>query len=227
MPTLIDLHSHSKVLSTDSNMDPDDLVARAKAAGLDGICITEHGNKRFPLAAVLTERHGILVIGAFEASTELGDILCFGLEGYPRMISRAVELRAYVQESDAVMVAAHPFRYDLSPKPWLKRASELTVEQGAGRKILSLVDAMETVNGWAVQADVDFCLAVSAHLGLPGTGGSDAHDLDDVGICYTEFDDLVRSEAELLAALRSGRYRAVDRRIPEKKSPVHLTAPMA
>src|SRR5581483_8216233 len=101
-------------------MSPDELVARARAVGLDGICVTEHGRQRFPYAAELTVKYGIVVIGALEASVELGDILCFGIDHFPRTITRAEELRDYVRGAGGVMVAAHPFRYDLSPKPWLR-----------------------------------------------------------------------------------------------------------
>jgi histidinol phosphatase-like PHP family hydrolase len=46
--TLIDLHTHSLAGSSDSVIPPDDLVARARRVGLDGVCITEHGNQRLP-----------------------------------------------------------------------------------------------------------------------------------------------------------------------------------
>ena len=39
---LLDLHNHTWPRSHDSVLDPDDLVARAKGLGLDGICLTEH-----------------------------------------------------------------------------------------------------------------------------------------------------------------------------------------
>ena len=39
---LIDLHNHTWPRSHDSVLDPSDLIERARAAGLDGICLTEH-----------------------------------------------------------------------------------------------------------------------------------------------------------------------------------------
>ena len=39
---LIDLHAHTWPRSHDSVLNPDDLIVRAKAAGLDAICFTEH-----------------------------------------------------------------------------------------------------------------------------------------------------------------------------------------
>ena len=39
---LIDLHAHTSQESWDSTLTPDQLIESAKAAGLDGICLTEH-----------------------------------------------------------------------------------------------------------------------------------------------------------------------------------------
>ena len=39
---LIDLHTHTYPLSWDSRLSPDELVERSKAAGLDGIVLSEH-----------------------------------------------------------------------------------------------------------------------------------------------------------------------------------------
>ncbi|MCL6646022.1 MAG: PHP domain-containing protein, partial [Dehalococcoidia bacterium] len=39
---LIDIHSHTWPRSHDSVLNPDDLIVRAKAAGLDAIVFTEH-----------------------------------------------------------------------------------------------------------------------------------------------------------------------------------------
>lgn len=217
----IDLHSHSTLGSDDSTMGPNELVEQAQKVGLGGICITEHGNKQFPLAAEMSRKHNFLVIGGLEAGTELGDILIFGVETYPRTITKAADLRRFIVEAGGVMVAAHPFRYELSPKPWLDRHRKLTVEEACGRKIFQLVDAIEVVNGWATEDDVAFALEVSQRLGLGGSGGSDAHSLYEVGVCYTAFDDGVPDEEHFLRALKSGRFRAVDRRPKALKSPLH------
>ena len=155
-----------------------------------------------------------------EFSTELGDILVFGIDEVPREIYKAVDLRRFAQEQGGVMIAAHPFRYDLSPKPWLRAVeADLTLEKACRRQIFQLVDAIEVVNGWATQQDVDFTLRVCAHLGLKGTGGSDAHAPEEVGLCVTVFDDRIACEADLVVALKSGRFRAEDRRQPNQKKP--------
>ena len=40
-------------------------------------------------------------------------------------------------------------------------------------------------------------------------GGSDAHVVSAIGSCMTRFDGEVRSEADLVELLRSGKFRAV------------------
>ena len=43
---IIDLHVHTTLGSADSIIDPGELVEIAQKVGLDGVCITEHGNRR-------------------------------------------------------------------------------------------------------------------------------------------------------------------------------------
>ena len=45
-------------------------------------------------------------------------------------------------------------------------------------------------------------------MGLRSTGGSDAHGLHVLGRAYTVFASPVRTEAELVGALRAGEYGA-------------------
>ena len=200
---------------------PGVLIQNAKKRGLQGVAITEHGNKRAPGIEELSQKYNFFILGGMEASTELGDILVFGIESFPRELIRAADLRKYVVEAGGVMVAAHPFRYDLSQKPWLKKPDPVTIEQVAGREIFRLVDAIEVVNGWATEEDVSFSFQVSDHLGLGGTGGSDAHAANEIGWCVTVFENGIRTEADFLRELKRGRYRAEDRRPEDKKKPTH------
>src|SRR3990170_5637769 len=60
---LIDLHCHTRLGSEDSFLTPVELIQRAKALGLDGVCLTEHDWFWPPeTLARLSEEHGILVV---------------------------------------------------------------------------------------------------------------------------------------------------------------------
>jgi predicted metal-dependent phosphoesterase TrpH len=211
--TLIDLHTHSREGSSDSSIPPDDLVAQARRVGLGGVCITEHGNQRLPAERIqeLSARHGFLVIAGLEASTDEGHILIYGVDSYPADLFRARDIRDQVVPRGGVLVVAHPFRY--LPKPWLTPPqARKTLRQVVVRDIFSLVTAMETHNGYADDAEIDFSRQVATARKLPGTGGSDAHATYEVGRCATLFRATIRDEADFLEALRGGHYHGEDRR---------------
>ncbi len=204
---VIDLHVHTVLGSGDSVILPQDVEPYARQAGLDGLCITEHGKRRPPGLAELARRTGLLILAGLEVSTELGDVLVFGVEMVPPTLLKAAELRRYVAEAGGFMIAAHPFR-----GLWPRLHGELTLERACQWPLLRFVDAVEVANGWATDGDGTLAQEVALRLGLPGTGGSDAHAPHEIGCCVTIFDGPIRSEAELVAALVGGRFHAEDRR---------------
>src|SRR5262245_52155849 len=105
------MHVHTTVGSYDSNLSLLDLIRRGKAAGLDGVVVTEHehGWDR-DLARQLTREHDFVILCGMEVSTDLGHILVYGLEEYVSGIIYAGTLRQVVDTIDAVMFAAHPYR---------------------------------------------------------------------------------------------------------------------
>jgi hypothetical protein len=84
----------------------------------------------------------------------------------------------------------------------------MTVEQACKRKVLEFVDAVEVGNGKLSPDENDMARKVAAKLGLPGTGGSDAHRVDEVGQWVTVFEKEIRNERELVQELHAGRFVA-------------------
>jgi len=207
---LIDLHTHTKRHSWDSTLSPDELVDLAKARGLDGVCLTEHdyfwehGEVRD-----LSLRHNFLVIPGCEITTETGHILCFGLETYSYGMHRWDELATHVATAGGAMVAAHPYRRQV---PWNKQTPEAyaqALERAVLHPLYPVCHALEGLNGRGREAENGFSGALAARLSLPATGGSDAHQPEDVGSYATAFDRRITSLADLIAELQAGRYRAV------------------
>ena len=214
---IVDLHIHTTI-SGDSIITPDMLVSAAINAGLDGVCITEHGIEKSRIAQELALEFDFPVFGGMEASTEFGDILIFGIDGYPRVIYKATELVEFVKEAGGVLIAAHPFRSNFGRSTY---KNSLSVDAACESRILQLVDAMETFNGWSTEEEAALCQEVSSTLGLKSTGGSDAHIPKQVGCCVTIFEDRIKNEAEFVEALKQGEFTAQDRRNPEQKGPTN------
>jgi len=204
----IDLHTHTVYGSGCSHIDPSDLVKQAKHLGLDGICITEHNQLWDPERIErLTRKHDFPVIGGVEVTTEYGDILVFGLHEPVRWVRYAEDLRNMVDRSNGFMIAAHPFRNQrMNLDSHSVFVGGIDIETGSTFPVLQYVDAIEAFNGWAYRREWQFTLAVGKHLGLKGTGGSDAHKLLQTGVCYTIFENRIRNEQDLLTELKTGRF---------------------
>jgi hypothetical protein len=204
MPFGVDLHTHTRFGSNCSYMEPAQLVQRAKEVGLDAACITEH-NAVWEEDAIraLSEQGGFRVLAGMEVSTELGDVLVFGVRSRLLSGSRIDELRGLVEEQGGLMIAAHPFRAYSQP------GAIMDVEEAAARPVFRWVDAVEVFNGTSPSPEVEFGCAVLERLCLPGVGGSDAHSPLSVGRCYTRFEREVASVEELVVELRAGRFQAV------------------
>jgi hypothetical protein len=104
------------------------------------------------------------------------------------------------------MIAAHPFR---GFKTFGIGRLQMTVEQACKRKVFDFVDAIEVGNGKLSPDENDMAQKVAEKLGLPGTGGSDAHRVNEVGKWLTVFEKEIRNERELVQELHAGRFTAV------------------
>ncbi len=211
---ILDMHVHTTVGSYDSNLSPLDLIHQGKAAGLDGVVVTEHdrGWDR-DLARQLTREHDFLILCGMEVSTELGHILVYGLEEYVSGILYANTLRQVVDKIDAVMFAAHPYRkaFVNTNGRWDAPKPTLTVQEAADRSLVQVVDGLEVYNGATGDRENAMAVAVREHVGLHGIGGSDAHSEHGLGCCATVFERPIRNERELIDELRAGRFRAINR----------------
>jgi len=213
----LDLHVHTRPGSRDSTIEYEDLAVCAQRAGLDGICITEHGNRKSGVAESLSQKHGFLFLEGVELLTEHGDVLIYGVEEVPLSLFTFEAVRSFVLGVGGLMFAAHPFRAEITRPIMRYTQPALTLEQALDRKVFAMIDGIEVANGWSCQEDVDFSREVAERLGLFGIGGSDAHKPEQIGSCVTVFDDPIACEAELVERLRTGRFRPEDRRPPDRR----------
>ena len=219
---LIDLHSHTWPRSHDSVLNPDDLVERAKSAGLDAIVFTEHDtvwdqNDIDELQA----NHDFLVLGGVEISTDDGHILAFGIDKYVFGMHRARELASYVEKSNGVLIAAHPYRRQM---PWFTRNEDeyrTALEKASRNPAYEFCHALEELNGRGSDKENEFSRRLREMMELPGTAGTDSHAISDIGKCATYFEREISDGRELIAELKANRFHSVDLRSGE---PVPFTA---
>ncbi|HLF76382.1 MAG TPA: MaoC family dehydratase N-terminal domain-containing protein [Dehalococcoidia bacterium] len=205
---LIDLHTHTRGLSWDSDLSPDQLIDAAKHAGLDGICLTEHDFFwDHDAARELARKHDFLVLPGIEINTDDGHVLCFGLEKYVYGMHRWHELATHVQGAGGVMVAAHPYRRRMPWHPDKEDDYAEALARAVELPYLKACAAVERYNGRGAPAENAFANHIVDALGMPGVASSDCHQLKDVGRCATEFLGRIESLEDLIAALRAGRVR--------------------
>ncbi len=111
-----------------------------------------------------------------------------------------------VSEVNGFIIAAHPFRgFLLFGSGQLGLTSEVAMQ----RPLFKWVDGVEVLNGKVTERENEFAGVVANGLGLPGTGGSDAHRVSEIGLCATRFEAEIHDEKDLVEALRNGGYSAV------------------
>ena len=210
----VDLHLHTNRGSADSNLAPKDLIERARAIGIGAVCITEHDNvwdlKEIAAAAAAA---GVTCIRGMEVTTEMGHVGVFGLSEYVSGIYKLAELRKVVDKFGGIMVANHPFRYKLDPRFSFINPDHQPIdvehpERAAKLKIFEMVDAIEVLNGACSEEENLFALKVARTLGLAEVAGSDSHSANSVGFVTTLLPSPVRTERELIDAIKARKTRA-------------------
>lgn len=215
MATLIDLHTHTSYSSGCAHMTAEELIEAAIEAGLDGVAVTEHlvSDGARVAQEIGRREYGFPVFCGVEANvTIFGDVLVFGCcRGFAHRTPWPA-LRGIVELAGGVVIAAHPFRR------WDRFALwSYLEEQGldlsanlAGVDFVQGLTAIEVENGGVRADENEEALILARVLGLPGVGGSDAHVPQDVGRVATRFEDTIRTDAELVAALKKGNYSPVN-----------------
>jgi predicted metal-dependent phosphoesterase TrpH len=197
----IDCHTHTRY-SNDNYLEPEVLVRRARALGLDGIVVTEHHSVEVSEPVERIGRaEGFLVLRGVEISSDRGHLLAFGIEddgwnlwGRNNYIP-LVPLIERINELGGLCVPAHPFR-EFGLASLLEGLLDLTGIAG-----------VETHNGGNVDSDNDLAISAAAAMELPTLGGSDCHKEEAIGRCATEFTQPVTDMASLMAAIRAGACR--------------------
>jgi len=192
----LDMHVHSNI-SFDSKIKIGLLLKKMRFLELDGIAITDHDSiEGIQKAKDLAENYGVKIFSGVEITTRKGHILAFGVDEQPPFKRSVEETLDWVRERDGAVVCAHPYKIgspSLRDEVYKHKFDAIEINSHCS---LSQNKAAET----------------AAHvMNLPIIGGSDAHFIDDVGNINTAFYDEIEDEAELVKAIKSGRYEVIYR----------------
>jgi predicted metal-dependent phosphoesterase TrpH len=208
---LIDLHTHTRPLSWDSDLAADELIERARAAGLDGIVLTDHDFFwDSQEVRALARRHNYLVLAGAEINTEDGHILAYGIDRYVFGMHRSHVLAEIVAQAGGAMVAAHPYRRRM---PWHtqdERDYEEALLRASRNPAYRYCVALEKINGKGKVNENAFAARLCDLTGMAGTAGSDCHTRGDIGRCATYFERRIEDIQGLIEELKAGRFHAVD-----------------
>lgn len=207
---LIDLHTHSYPKSDDSFVGVDELIDRAKALRLDGICLTDH-DVFWTIGEVraLSRRHQFLVLPGCEINTDTGHVLVFGLDRYVFGLHKPAFLWEEVQRRKGVIIAAHPYRRRFLEDPGREPAARMEMlDRASEDDFFRFCDAIEGHNGRGTPTQNSFSRDLGGRLGAKMTGGSDAHRAGQMGTAATRFERRIKGLDGLIEELRAGRFRA-------------------
>jgi predicted metal-dependent phosphoesterase TrpH len=197
---LIDLHLHT-IHSSDSLVTLDDAVRRCREEGLDGFAVTNH-DTLIEIPRDISEESGLIVISGVEVSARGAHIVALDIsEEIPRGLSFS-ETVERIHDQGGLAIIAHPYSVF---RTWVNGKE---VEE-AGFDCVEVANAYQWPYDWMRNRNT----ALAERLGLPKTGGSDAHIPQTVGRAYTILEADSRDFEGVLSALRKSLTEAQGRGI--------------
>ena len=176
----VDFHCHT-LYSTDSFASIKKIISAIRKQGLDRLVITDHHSIQGALLAKELAPD-LIIVGEEIETREGGEVLAaFVKELIPAYLPYQ-EVVTRLREQNAFISLSHP--YDFKRKGWpLEILTDLSGK----------VDAIEVFNARALTPDINQQAQMFAKQhNLPGTAGSDAHTVREVGrarVTLPEFND--------------------------------------
>ena len=204
---ILDLHAHS-IKSDDGRAKVQNYCQwiRTKNVPIDGFVLTEHRQFDFESDySELAEKNDLVILKGAEVETEYGHVLVFGVtEALTREFDftdihlNLADVLAACEKHNAVAVPCHPGRERVGMWAHIDTHG---VPEG--------VRIVETYNGGSRGNEDQVAQQMADEQGYLGIGGSDAHIVSHIGRCATRFPEPIRSENELVAALKAEQFEAV------------------
>ena len=200
MRLLIDLHLHTNG-SRDSYITLEDAARRCREQGLDGFAVTNHDSLA-EIPPSFLDKVDLIVIPGIEISASGAHIVAFDIRETVEEKLSIGETVERIHDQGGLATISHPYSFFRS---WVN----LKEVERAG------FDLVEVANAYQYPYDMmrEKNGELAERLGLPQTGGSDAHVPSTVGRAYTIMEAEERSLEGVLGALREGKTNCEGRGI--------------
>jgi predicted metal-dependent phosphoesterase TrpH len=198
----IDCHVHS-MYSPDGRGTLKELVRVAKQKRLTGICVTDHNSTRMAKQIAEQRFDDFIVIPGMEVSTRQGHCLALGVTKPVARDLLLLDTLKAIEEAGGVGVPSHPYR----------------LVHGVGEaglyNALEGLHAIETFNARDNRrVNNQRAREFAAKNRLGGTGGSDAHQIFEVGNAYAAFKEPIETVDDFLDDVLKGRCEGYGERTP-------------
>ncbi|MDD1770510.1 MAG: CehA/McbA family metallohydrolase [Methanomassiliicoccales archaeon] len=183
-----DLHVHSRH-SEDNRQSVKGIVEACRRLGIRAVAIADHNSLSGSREAMKLAPEGLIVVPAMEVTTEDGHMLAYDIADEIERGLSVAETIDRIHSQGGMAVAAHPYR----------------MRTGLGEDVIKAnrFDAIEGMNARSTSKGNAKAVDLADSLGLPITGGSDAHRAENVGrgltiisVDCSDADDVIRSVRE-------------------------------
>ena len=187
-----DLHVHTHY-SPDSEMSPEELVARCLKVGINCLAVTDHNTVEGGLATRLIAPFPVIV--GEEVGSSEGEIAGLFLKQSVPPDLAPVDTATRIKEQGGLVSVPHP----------LDRFRREVISRRALEEILPYIDIVEVFNARNnLNADNVKARRFAQEHGLLMSGGSDAHTVVELGRTYVEMPDFDGTPEGFMEALARG-----------------------
>lgn len=203
----IDMHCHTREGSIDGKVPIEEYIRELRNEGFGGMLVTDHdsykGYRAWKKNIKGDKYSDFLVLKGIEYDTlDGGHIIVIMPENIKL---RLLELKGMpvqmlipiVHNYGGILGPAHPFG-----EPYMSFMNAQAYKRNPD--IIKEFDFIEVFNACEPQDVNDKAQEIADKYNLPGTGGSDAHRSDCIGLAYTEIPDDVKCESDLIAHIMKG-----------------------
>lgn len=203
---LIDMHTHSSEGSSCSDISLEDTIKILIEKGFDGILVTDHesdaGYRQYSMKAPINLNFQVL--RGFEVMTKFGDMLIIlpidatilDVDGVIDQCIHPLDLIERVHERKGVIGIPHMFRERYSCI-----GTSINSEEDL-EAIIEAVDFIEVQNGDASTEANRKAEEIADKYKKVKTKGSDSHSSKEVGRFGTVFSVQIKSEVDLITAIK-------------------------